>query len=330
MPKSLNAEKVFSSEPTSQGSLWANLKVLITGGGGFIGGHLCRRLCDEGSEVHATSRKQRAMAGRGPIWWQVDMADLATARRVLAAVRPDIVFHLAGSVGASPDVALVLPTYQSHLSSTVNVLLGATEVGVRRIILADSYPVPGEAEPTPSSPYAAAKWAASGYGRMFHRLYQTPVLILRPFTTYGPAQVATKLIPSVTLSLLKGEAPKVSSGRRMADWVYIGDVIEGFLAAAMAPEIGASTIDLGSGSLVSIRDIVTKLVEVVGSQVEPLFGVLPDRPAEYELAAETTAAATMLGWRATTPLESGLRRSVEWYRRVLRLESTKLAAVATE
>ena len=102
MPKSLNAEKVFSSESTSQGSLWANLKVLITGGGGFIGGHLCRRLCDEGSEVHATSRNQRAIAGRGPIWWQADMADLTTVRRVLAAVRPDIVFHLAGSVGASP------------------------------------------------------------------------------------------------------------------------------------------------------------------------------------------------------------------------------------
>jgi UDP-glucose 4-epimerase len=330
MPKSLNAEKVFSSVTTSQGSLWANLKVLITGGSGFIAGHLCRRLKDEGSEVHATSRQQRAMAGRGPIWWQADMADLPTVRRVLAAVRPDIVFHLAGSVGASPDVALVLPTYQSHLSTTVNVLLGATEVGVRRIILADSYPVPVESEPTPSSPYAAAKWAASGYARMFHRLYQTPVLILRPFTTYGPAQAATKLIPSVTLSLLKGEAPKVSSGRRMADWVYIGDVIEGFLAAAMTPEIGASTIDLGSGSLISIRDIVTKLVEVVGSQVEPLFGVLPDRPAEYELAAETTAAATTLGWRATTPLESGLRRTVEWYRKSAEARSGQLAAVATE
>ena len=330
MSKSVEAKRAISSGITSQGSVWANLKVLITGGSGFIGGHLCQRLCDEGSEVHATSRRQRATAGKGPIWWQADMADLTAVRRMLAAVRPDIVFHLAGSVGASPDVALVLPTYQSHLSSTVNVLLGATEVGVRRIILADSYDVPGESEPTPSSPYAAAKWAASGYGRMFHRLYQTPVLILRPFTTYGPAQAATKLIPSVTLSLLKGEAPKVSSGRRMADWVYIGDVIEGFLAAAMSPEVGSNTIDLGSGSLVSIRDIVTTLVEVVGSQVEPLFGALPDRPAEYELAAETAAAATTLGWRATTPLESGLRRSVEWYRRVLRLESAKLAAVATE
>jgi nucleoside-diphosphate-sugar epimerase len=330
MTKSVDVEKAFSSGTASQRALWANLKVLITGGSGFIGGHLLRRLCDEGSEVHSTSRKQQAMVGKGPIWWQADMADLATVRRVLAAVRPDIIFHLAGSVGASPDVALVLPTYQSHLSSTVNVLLGATEVGARRIILADSYHVPGEPEPSPSSPYAAAKWAASGYGRMFHRLYQAPVLILRPFTTYGPAQAATKLIPSVTLSLLKGEAPKVSSGRRMADWVYIGDVIEGLLTAAMTPEVGASTIDLGSGSLVSIREIVTKLVEIVGSQVEPLFGALPDRPAEYELPAETSAAATVLGWRATTSLESGLRRTVEWYRKSAEVRSAQLTAIATQ
>ena len=81
-------------------SNWPDLKVLVTGGSGLIGFHLCRRFCDEGSEVHATSRKQRPTTPGGPIWWQADMAELPTARRLLAAVRPDIVFHLAGSVGA--------------------------------------------------------------------------------------------------------------------------------------------------------------------------------------------------------------------------------------
>ena len=252
MPEDLGIETPSASKPALQGSRWRDLKVLITGGSGFIGWHLCRRLYDEGSEVHATSRTARTIAGRGPVWWQADMSDLSTARRLLAAVRPDIVFHLAGSVGASPNLELVLPTYQSLLSSTVNILISATEAGVRRTILAASYPVPGEKEPTPSSPYAAAKWAAAGYGRMFHSLYQTPVVIVRPFTTYGPAQATSKLIPSVTLSLLRGEVPKLSSGRRSADWVYIGDVIEGLLTAAIGPEIDGKTIDLGSGSLVSI------------------------------------------------------------------------------
>ena len=100
-----------------------------------------------------------------------------------------------------------------------------------------------------SSPYAAAKWAAAGYGRMFHSLYDTPVVILRPFMTYGPGQASTKLIPAVTLALLRASGPRLSSGRHRSDWVYISDVIEGFVAAATVPGIEGKTIDLGSGTL---------------------------------------------------------------------------------
>ena len=104
------------------------------------------------------------------------MAELSTARRVLAAVRPNIVFHLAGSVGASPDLELVSPTYQSLLTSTINVLIGATEVGCRRIVLTGSLTEPSLAKPSPlPSPHMPQpKWDAGGYGRMFHSLYRTP------------------------------------------------------------------------------------------------------------------------------------------------------------
>jgi UDP-glucose 4-epimerase len=299
-----------------QGSRWPDLKVLVTGGSGFIGWHLCRRLCEEGSEVHATSRKQRPTTRGGPIWWHADMAELSTARRVLGAVRPDIVFHLAGSVGASPNLELVWSTYQSLLTSSVNMLIGTTEAGCRRIVLTGSLTEPGlgETEPTPQSPYAAAKWAAVGYGRMFHSLYRTPAVILRPFMVYGPAQAASKLIPSVTLSLLRGEAPKVSSGRWKADWVYIGDVIEGFLATAITSGIDGKSIDLGTGSLVSIHGVVDRLVKITGSHLQPLFGALPDRPGENEVAANTSTASELLGWSANTSLESGLRQTVDWFK----------------
>jgi nucleoside-diphosphate-sugar epimerase len=294
----------------------ADLKVLVTGGGGFIGSHLCRRLCRAGAEVHATSRTERATTQAGPTWWQADLSDLSIARRLFTSLKPDIIYHLAGSVGADPGLNLVIPTFQSLLMSTVNVLLCANEVGNRRIILTGSLtePPPGAVGATPSSPYAAAKWAASGYGRMFHKLYQTPVVVLCPFMVYGPAQATSKLIPSVTLSLLTSEAPKLSSGSQKGDWVYVADVIEGFVAAAVAPGIEGATIDLGSGTLVSVRNIVGQLVAIIGTQVEPIFGALPDRPGENELAANTTAAAAMLGWRASTSMESGLRQTVEWYR----------------
>jgi nucleoside-diphosphate-sugar epimerase len=289
---------------------------MVTGGSGFIGYHLCRRLRGEGNEVHATSREPRRAAQDGPHWWKADTADLDTVRRLLHSIRPDIIYHLAGSVGASPRADLVLPTYHSLLTSTVNILVGALETGCRRLILSGSFtePQPDLQRPTPASPYAAAKWAASGYGRMFHSLFEAPVVILQPFMVYGPAQAPTKLVPSVIRSLLHGRAPEISSGRRRADWIYIDDVIDGFVAAAVKPGIEGTTIDLGSGSLVSIRGIVERLVAIVGTGTAPTFGALPDRPGENEMTANTTVAAELLDWKATTALDQGLQQTVAWHR----------------
>lgn len=295
---------------------WSNLKVLVTGGSGFIGSHLCRRLCEKGSEVQATSRVRRIGKKGGPTWRQGDMADMATLRSLISDVKPDVIFHLAGSVGASPNLDLVAPTFQSLLTSTVNMLTVATEVGCRRIVLVASLtePLPTHGEMTPGSPYAAAKWASSAYGRMFQSLYGTPSVMVRPFMAYGPAQDPRKLIPAVTLALLKGEAPKLSSGQWQADWIYITDVIEGFLAAAVTPQIEGATIDLGSGTLVSVRTVVQQLVKVMGNLVEPLFDALPDRPFEQVRIADTADAYAKLNWKATTSLESGLQQTVAWYK----------------
>lgn len=291
--------------------------ILVTGGAGFIGSHLCKRLREAGADVHATSR--RPQASGNVTWWQSDLADADAARRVFAAVRPSIVFHLAGSVGAGIEMTRVLPTFHSLVTSTVNVLLLSEEFDCRRVILPGSFTEPpaGTLDPTPGSPYGAAKWASSAYGRMFHRLYGTPVVILRPFMTYGPAQNAAKLIPSVTLSLLRGIAPKLSSGRTMADWVYISDVVEAFVIAAKTPGLEGLSLDLGTGRLTSVRTVVEELVATIGTEIAPAFGALPDRPAENEVAAITAPAAKLLGWQATTSLREGLHRTVEWYRGIL-------------
>jgi UDP-glucose 4-epimerase len=292
------------------------LRALITGATGFIGEHLYRRLIKDGYEVHATSRRVMPGDGSEPKWHRADFADLDTTRDVFARVKPDVAFHLAGAVGASPDLTLVLPTFQSLLTSTVNLLLAAREFSCQRVILTGSLTEPGADGDAacPQAPYAAAKWAASGYGRMFHRLYGTPVVLLRPFMTYGPGQARTKVVPSVTLSLLRRERPRLSSAKRCWDWVYISDVIDGLVTAATTTGIEGKTIDLGSGSLVPLSDVVNRLVAIVGSDVRPEFGALPDRPLENEVAANVTAAAKSLGWRATTSLDSGLRHTVDWYR----------------
>ncbi|HNP28739.1 MAG TPA: NAD-dependent epimerase/dehydratase family protein [Nitrospirales bacterium] len=294
----------------------SNAKILVTGASGFLGTHLIQRLCAISGEVHATSRTQRPSVKGGPLWWQADLENLGAVRNLFANVKPDIIYHMSGLASAIQAVEFVLPTFHSLLTSTVNLLTVATEAGCQRVVLAGSLnePQPEDLKMIPSSPYAAAKWASSGYGRMFHALYGTPLVIVRTFMTYGPGQDSRKLIPSVVLSLLKGESPKLSNGQWNADWIYIDDVIDGFLASAQMPQIEGATLDLGSGTLVTVRELVEKLVRYVGSSAQPQFGVLPDRVLEPARKAEVMMTFEKLGWKPKVSLESGLQKTVEWYK----------------
>jgi len=167
------------------------------------------------------------------------------------------------------------------------------------------------------SPYAAAKWASSAYARMFHKLYQSPVVIVRIFMTYGPGQPINKLVPYVILSLLQEQSPRLSSGLRKIDWLYVNDVVDGILAAARASGVEGCTIDIGSGVLRPIHTVVQHLVNLIGPQAKPLFGALPYQPDEPVRVANTADAYNRLGWKPVTSLEKGLEQTVDWYRKQL-------------
>jgi nucleoside-diphosphate-sugar epimerase len=297
----------------------ASERILITGASGFLGSHLSRRLLTYGAEIHAVSRTCRESQLKGIRWWQADLTDAVTTRSLFQQIKPGAIFHLSGLATARSERELILPTFNSLLVSTVNVLMAAADIGCRRVVLAASLtePQPERFEITPGSPYAAAKWASGAYARMFHRLYDLPVVMVRPFMTYGPAQDEHKLIPYVILSLLQDRVPELSSGRQEIDWVYIDDVIEGFLAAASESDIEGCTIDLGSGVLIPIRRVVRQIVELVGTQLEPLFGALPDRPTEPLRVANMDDAYAKLSWKPQTPLSTGLARTIAWYREQL-------------
>lgn len=292
--------------------------MLVTGAGGFIGSHLCRRLLAAGAEVHGTSRRQRS--GSGLRWHRLDVADREAVAELITVLKPEIIFHLASHVAGSRDQEAVLPTFHGNLLSTVYLLDAATRVGCRRFVQAGSLEEVALGEPltTPASPYAAAKAAASSYCRMFHELYRTPVVLARIFMVYGPAQQdLRKLIPYVILSLLRGREVRLSSGTRPVDWIYVDDVVDGLVRAARAQGAEGQRIDLGSGELVTIQTLVGKLYRLLAPGVEPPFGTLPDRPMEQVRAAEVGATEALLGWRPGTTLDDGLRATVDWYRREL-------------
>lgn len=298
---------------------WQGRRVLVTGARGFIASRLCRRLTADGADVFGQSTK--AITPRaGMSWRQIDLTDRAAVTALIRDVRPEVLFHLAGHVTGSPNVEHVGPTVDQNLISTINVLTAAVETVRCRVVLAGSMqePPPDDSNGVLCSPYAASKWACTAYARMFHGLYQLPVSIARPFMVYGPGQWdSAKLLPYVVTSFLNGEAPRVSSGDRALDWVYVDDVVEGFLAVALSEFVDARTVDLGTGVLVSIREIIARVRRIIGSHVEAAFGAIPDRPLERPHAARVEETKRLIGWSASTSLDDGLRAAVDWYREQL-------------
>jgi UDP-glucose 4-epimerase len=291
--------------------------VLVTGASGFIGSHLCKRLRGSGCEVHGVSRAQRSSDEGVSQWWRSNLSEPSEVFEIVKAIKPGVVFHLSSFVTGSRSLDVVLPTFQANLASTVNLLTALSKVDCQRILLIGSMEEPQLDKLLPSSisPYAASKWSCSIYGRLFHSLYRLPVTILHLFMVYGPGQMdLNKLIPYVTVSLLNNEPPKLSSGTRKVDWIYIDDVVDALIACAQVEGIEGETVEVGSGSLVTVREMAENLTHAISSKAKPDFGALEDRAFENVRVADAEKTFRQLGWKARVPIREGLKRTVEWYK----------------
>jgi nucleoside-diphosphate-sugar epimerase len=281
-------------------------RVLVTGADGFIGAYLCRRLTAHGAQLFAMRRVEHG-----------DLSEADVAERVFADFQPEIVFHLASLALDGRSLDLVIPVTLANLVAAVRLLTAAAAAssrGTPRVVLAGSMKEP-EGDEVPTSVYAVAKGSQSAYARMFHAVHGLDAVVARMFMVYGPDERnRERLLPYVTRSLLRGEPARLTSGRRESDWIYIDDAVEGLMVLGATDGLGGSRIDIGSGSLASVRTLVEEVARLTGSPSELLFGAVPDRGPEPLRVADVEETYRRTGWRAVVPLEEGLRRTVAWYR----------------
>ncbi len=309
-------------------------KVLITGAGGFIGSHLCELCVAQGAEVrafvHYNSRSDWGMLEDldkktlGKI--EVVAGDLRDPEAVRRAVRGcQRVFHLGALIGIPYSYSNPADVVQTNVLGTLHVLQASLEYGVERLVQTSTSEVYGTAQYVPmderhplnpQSPYAASKVGSDKLAESYHRAYGFPVVILRPFNTYGPRQSPRAIIPTIITQALRSRRIRLGRLDTTRDLTYVTDTAKGFIAASTAPGIEGQTVQIGSQCEYSIRE----LVKAVGNILKRNLAVLPEvrrrRPESSEverLFASNQKAKQCLDWSPSVSLPDGLERTVRWF-----------------
>jgi UDP-glucose 4-epimerase len=246
----------------------------------------------------------------------MDLLDGSSIEDAVAISRPDLVFHLAGKVTGRDDPILAESMIETNTLGLVRLLAALVESEVCRVVVAGSGDAPLRG--TPASPYAISKNAARHAARLFRRVHGLSVVEARIFLAYGPGQPTDKLIPYAISSLLHNQRPRLSRCRRRVDPVFIDDVVDGLIRIGGIADIDDDVVDLGSGRGIELRDVVDTVSDIVGVDLRPVYGAIPDRLDEPDEVARAEQTARLLGWRARTGLVAGLTATVDWYRENLR------------
>ena len=303
-------------------------RVLVTGGSGFIGSHLVKRLVKMGAEVHLLSRNRSIIDNvrLKDVWSKLKIvnADIRNFDSLapLKKLEPEIVFHLAAYHHVGDSFTHFSEALDTNCLGTSN-LLEALEEYERFVYtstsevygLQSSLPFKEEMTPHPISPYAIGKYAGELYSLMKYNMGY-PVIVLRPFNVYGPYQSVEALIPEMITDCLAEKPIRVTEGKQTREFNYIDDVIDGFTSAARVKAAVGKVMNLGSSEEISVRDLVLKIVELTKSKSKVAFGALPYRPTEiWRMFCDNTKAKEILDWTPKIGLEEGLRRTVLWFQK---------------
>jgi len=311
-------------------------KVLVTGADGFIGSHLVEALIAHGCDVRAfvyynsfgswgwlDSLPQEVVRNL-----DVFSGDIRDPNGVLEAMTGcDVVFHLAALIAIpfsyhSPDSYV-----DTNIKGTLNVLQAAKRLGIERCLVTSTSEVYGTARYAPidekhpfqgQSPYSASKIGADRLAESFHKSFETPVVIVRPFNTYGPRQSARAVIPTIITQLLLGEKElRLGSLSPTRDFNYVKDTAQGFIALAESDETIGKEINIATGKEYSIG----RVAEILVAELNPDAHIVtdeqrlrPDASEVFRLMGDNTLITSLTQWRPGYDLEDGLRDTIEWFK----------------
>jgi UDP-glucuronate 4-epimerase len=312
------------------------MRILVTGGAGFIGSHLVERLLatghtvailDDFNDFYDPQIKYANIASfaKYVTVHHLDLRDDASVRNLFHCEKFDVVAHLAGRAGVRPSIHDPQLYYDTNVSGTLHLLEASRMTDVKRFIFASSSSVYGTSKVVPFSedehltqtlsPYAATKIAGEFLCSTYSHLYQLRVVALRYFTVYGPRQRPDLAIHQFTRRIHAGEPiEQFGDGTTRRDYTYIDDVVQGTMAALQYEGPRFDIFNLGESETIQLKDLIVAIENALGKKAK--IDQLPEQPGDMPLTcANISKARTLLGYNPTTQLSEGLPRFIDWFLR---------------
>jgi len=319
-------------------------RFLVTGGAGFIGSNICKKLISQGCFVRVIDNlltgKRSNLAGISDKieFIEADMGDEEIARSVMKDI--DIVLHQGALPSVPRSIDDPAATHKHCIDATFTLLLTARDAGIKRFVYASSSsaygdtPTPPKAgliqsraspwpkvetmPPEPLSPYAVGKLAGEYYAKVFYEVFGLETISLRYFNVFGPHQDPTSqyaaAIPAFVTAILKDQPPTIfGDGEQSRDFTYVDNVVEANLLAARAEHTAGEVVNIACGQAVTVNEVIDIINELLGKNIEPIYTA--PRPGDIKHSlADITAAQELLSYKPTVPFKPGLQKAIKWYR----------------
>jgi len=304
-----------------------NKKILVTGGSGFIGSHLVKRLVEKGANVYITTKYDSVIDNIRlmNLWNDLNVIEIdlrnSDSLKQIKKIKPDIIFHLAAYNHVGDSFLHVSEAMKCNGIGTSNLLESYKDFELFVYMsTSETYgnqktvPFKEEMTPFPISPYAVGKYCGELYALMMHHVYNLPIVVIKPFNTFGPFQSPRAIIGEMIIKCLKGQDILSTKGLQTREFNYVENVVDGLVATLNNKKCVGEVINIASTKEIKIRDLILKIHELSRSKSSLKIGELPYRPTEiWRMCGDADKAKNILKWQPKISFEDGIKKSIEWY-----------------